>query len=64
MIRCLATGHEVIARLMKDASISPPDAQQMEWLQFLGFVPPLHRRKPPIHLNPEADLNGTTRLIE
>lgn len=41
MIRCLATGHDVIARLMNDASISPPDAQQMEWLQFLGFAPPV-----------------------
>lgn len=45
MIRCLATGHDVIARLMNDASISPPDAQQMEWLQFLGFAPPASPEK-------------------
>lgn len=37
MIRCLATGHEVIARLLADGSSAPPDEQQEEWLQFLGF---------------------------
>ncbi len=64
MIRCLATGHEVIARLMNDASISPPDAQQMEWLQFLGFAPTASPKKTALTAKPGKVLSGTTRLIE
>lgn len=45
MIRCLATGHEVIARLMNDGSVPSPDVQQVEWLQFLGFTPAIPTEK-------------------